>query len=312
VEKEIHAAEECYSFRDRPAVTWINIDGLHQVEAIAKIGQHFGLHPLVLEDIVNTEQRPKLEDYGKYIFMVAKMLSYDDTQGMIQTEQISLVLSSNFVLTFQEGSEDDFAPVRERIKSPNGRLRNMGADYLLYTLIDAVVDNYFIVLDKIGEKVEELEEILLTQFAHAHVHKIHDLRREMILARKSIWPLREAITVLARQETALIKEATAVYLRDVYDHTVRLSDTVESNRDLLSVMMDIYLTSLSNRMNEVMKTLTIISTIFMPLTFIAGVYGMNFDHMPELRWPWGYPVVLGGMLVLGIGMVFFFKKKKWF
>ncbi len=310
-EKEIKAAEECFPFRDLSAVTWINIDGLHDVETIAKIGQHFGLHPLVLEDIVNTEQRPKLEDFGQYIFIVTKMLSYDEKLDKIQAEQISFVLGSNFVITFQEGGEDDFAPVRARLKNENSRLRKMGVDYLLYTLIDAVVDRYFVVLEKTGEKIEEVEELLLSLHAQANLHRIHDLRRQMILLRKAIWPLREVITALARRETPLIQETTAIYLRDVYDHTVRLIDTVESNRELLSVLMDIYLTSLSNRMNEVMKVLTIISTIFMPLTFIAGIYGMNFEHMPELRWRWGYPLILALMFLLGIGMLIFFKKRKW-
>jgi magnesium transporter len=310
-EKEIRTPEECYPYRDRPTVTWINMDGLHQVEAVAKIGQHFGLHPLVLEDIVHTEQRPKLEDFGQYVFIVTKMLSYDEKLQKIKAEQISFVLSANFVLTFQEGGEDDFAPVRARLKNENNRLRKLGTDYLLYTLLDAVVDNYFVVLDKIGEKIEEVEEVLLTREAQANLPKLHSLRREMILLRKSIWPLREVITFLARPETSLVKEATAIYLRDLYDHTVRVIESVENNRDLLSVLMDIYLTSLSNRMNEVMKTLTIISTIFMPLTFIAGVYGMNFAHMPELQWRWGYPLILALMLALGIGMVFFFKKRKW-
>ncbi|MGH7494008.1 MAG: magnesium/cobalt transporter CorA [bacterium] len=310
-EQEIRTPEECFPYRDRPTVTWINVDGLHQVEAIARIGQHFGLHPLVMEDVVNTEQRPKLEDFGQYIFIVTKMLSYDEKLESIQTEQISFVLGSKFVLTFQEGSEDDFAPVRARLKNENSRLRRMGADYLLYTLIDAVVDNYFVVLDKIGERIEEVEEILLTQHAHANLQIIHDLRRHMIVLRKSIWPLREVITALARRETPLIKEETVIYLRDVYDHTVRLIDTIESNRELFSALMDIYLTSLSNRLNEVMKMLTIISTIFMPLSFIAGIYGMNFDHMPELRWPWGYPLILVLMISLGVGMLVYFRKRKW-
>jgi magnesium transporter len=240
------------------------------------------------------------------------MLSYDEKLERIKTEQISFVLGSKFVITFQEGSEDDFAPVRARIKNENSRLRKMGADYLLYTLLDAVVDNYFVVLDRLGERIEEVEEILLTQQAHANLQQIHELRRQMILLRKAIWPLREVITSLTRRETPLIKEETAIYLRDVYDHTVRLIDTIESNRELFSVLMDIYLTSLSNRLYEVMKMLTIISTIFMPLSFIAGIYGMNFDYMPELRWRWGYSLILVLMISLGIGMLVYFKKRKWF
>ncbi len=311
-EKELASVQECLPFRDQPTRTWINIDGLHQVEAIERIGKHFGLHPLVLEDIVSTEQRPKLEDFGQYIFIVTKMLSHEQTSQQVITEQVSMVLGANFILTFQEGAKDDFIPIRQRIKSGNGRMRGMGADYLLYALLDAIVDNYFVILEKLGEQIETLEETLLTNPTQAQLKAVHKLRREFILMRKSIWPLRDVVATLERRESPLIKNTTTIYLRDLYDHIARVIDTVENYRDLVSVLLDIYLSSLSNKLNEVMKTLTIITTIFIPLSFIAGVYGMNFEHMPELKWAWSYPLVLVAMVLLGVAMVFYFKKRKWF
>ncbi len=311
-EKEIAGVQECFPFRDRPSVTWINVDGLHQVEAVERIGKHFGLHPLVLEDIVNTDQRPKLEDFEEYIYIVTKILSYDETTARVATEQVSMVLGANFLLTFQEGAKDDFVFVRARIKSGNSRMRTMGTDYLIYALLDAIVDNYFLILDKLGAQIEELEEVLLAQPTQPQLNTVHKLRRDFILMRKSIWPLRDVVATLERRESPLIKSTTTIYLRDLHDHIARVIDTVENYRDLVSVLLDIYLSSLSNKMNEVMKTLTIITTIFIPLSFIAGVYGMNFEHMPELKWPWGYPLVLALMLALGVVMVFYFKKRKWF
>ena len=311
-ERELASVQDCLPFRDQPTRTWINIDGLHQVDAIERIGKHFGLHPLVLEDIVNTEQRPKLEDFGEYIFLVTKMLSYNEEQQQVITEQVSLVLGANFIMTFQEGAKDDFIPIRQRIKNGNGRMRTMGMDYLLYALLDASVDQYFVILDKLGEQLEALEESLLANPTHTQLNAMHKLRREFILMRKAIWPLRDVVATLERRESALIKGTTTIYLRDLYDHIARVIETVENYRDLVSVLLDIYLSSLSNKMNEIMKTLTIITTIFIPLSFIAGVYGMNFEHMPELRWAWSYPVVLLAMALIGVAMVFYFKKRKWF
>lgn len=311
-EKELASVQECLPFRDRPTRTWINIDGLHQVDAIERLGKHFGLHPLVLEDIVNTEQRPKLEDFGEYMFLVTKMLSYDEAAQQVIMEQVSLVLGANFIMSFQEGAKDDFIPIRQRVINGNGRMRTLGVDYLLYALLDAIVDHYFIVLDKLGEQLEILEETLLTNPTQAHLKAVHKLRREFILIRKAVWPLRDVVATLERRESALIKSATTIYLRDLFDHLARVIDTVENYRDLVSVLLDIYLSSLSNKMNEVMKTLTIITTIFIPLSFIAGIYGMNFEHMPELRWQWSYPAVLLVMVAIGVAMVFYFKKRKWF
>ncbi len=313
----IEKIEDCFKFKEKPTVTWINIDGIHEVEKIEKIGKHFDIHPLVLEDIIHTDQRPKMEDFEKYIYVVLKMLHYNESKNEIIAEQISLVLGNNFVLSFQEFQGDVFDSVRERIRNNKGRIRKTGADYLTYSLIDAIVDNYFAILEKIGEKIEELEEILVTNPIPKTLQKIHKLKREMIFLRKSVWPLREVISSLQRDESKLIADSTDIYLRDVYDHTIQVIDTIESFRDMTSGMLDIYMSSVSNKMNEVMKVLTIFAAIFIPLTFIAGVYGMNFNthtsplNMPELQWYWGYPMALAIMGFVGISMVLYFKKKKW-
>ena len=310
-EKEAKKVEECFPFKDKPTVTWINIDGIHQVDIIEKIGKHFNLHPLVLEDIVNTGQRPKMEDFVDYIFIVVKMLYYDEKENETKTEQVSLILGSNFVISFQESEGDVFDPIRERIRSDKGRIRKMGADYLAYALIDTIVDNYFTILEKLGEGIEDIEDELVTNPMPETLQTIHNLKREMIFLRKSVWPLREVISRLERWESSLIQKSTGIYLRDVYDHTIQVIDAIETFRDMLSGMLDIYLSSVSNRMNEVMKVLTIIATIFIPLTLVAGIYGMNFKFMPELAQPWGYPMVYSIMLVIGILMVMYFRKKKW-
>lgn len=311
-EKEVSAIEECFIFKDKPTVTWVNVEGIHQPEIIQKLGDCYGFHPLAMEDILNTDQRPKMEDYGDYLYIVLKMLYSNDKSTEIVHEQISLILGSNFVISFQEGIKGDvFNPIRERIRTGKGRIRNMGADYLAYSLMDAIVDNYFIVLEKMGGKIEDIEETLIKQPTAETLHMLHKFKREMIFLRKSVWPLREAISVLERGGSALIKEPTRMYLRDIYDHTIQVIDTIETFRDMLSGMLDIYLSSISNKMNEIMKFLTIIGTIFIPLTFIAGVYGMNFAFMPELKWRWGYFLVLAFMLCIGIFMLFYFKRKKW-
>jgi len=311
-EKEIETVDECLAFKDTPTATWINVQGIHEVEILEKLGEGFALHPLTVEDILNTDQRPKVEDFGDYIYIVLRMISYDDISGEIVTEQTSLILASNLVISFQEGAEGDvFDPVRERIRTGKARMRNMGADYLAYTLVDAIVDNYFAVLEKLGEDIEFLEDELVTNPTPEILQAIHDLKREMIFLRKSVWPLREVISALERGESPLIKESTQIYLRDVYDHTIQVIDAVETLRDTLSGMLDIYLSSISNRMNEVMKVLTIIATIFIPLTALAGIYGMNFQYMPELGWRWGYPMVWFTMIVIGALMLVYFRRKKW-
>jgi magnesium transporter len=310
-EIEASTAEDCFPFKDKPTVTWINIEGIHQVELLEGIGGRFGLHPLVLEDILNTGQRPKVEDFGDYIYIVLKMLYTEEENGEIAEEQLSIILGPTFVISFQEGGGDVFDPIRERIRNGIGRVRKAGADYLAYSLLDSIVDNYFIVLEKLGERIEFLEEELVADPTTETLHIIHALKRDMIFLRKSVWPLREIISVLERGESALIQESTLIYLRDVYDHTIQVIDTVETFRDMVSGMLDIYLSSVSNRMNEVMKVLTIIATIFIPLTLIAGIYGMNFQYMPELGWRWGYPMVWLVMLVVGALMLVYFRRKRW-
>lgn len=310
-EIKLNTIEECFSFKNKPTTTWIDVEGIHNIEVVQKLGECYGFHPLVLEDILNTDQRPKVEDYDGYLYIVLKML-HNGKGTTVVPEQISLILGKNFVISFQEGIEGDvFNPIRERIRTAKGRIRSMGADYLAYSLIDAIVDNYFIAIEQMGEKIENLEEELITNPTAKTSHKIHELKREMIFLRKAVWPLREVINILERGESSLIKDATKIYLRDVYDHTIQVIDTIETSRDMLSGMLDIYLSSVSNRMNEVMKFLTIIGTIFLPLTFVVGIYGMNFEYMPELKWRWGYFAVLGIMSAIGVFMVFYFRKKKW-
>ena len=310
-EMEADTIETCFPFKDKPTNTWINIEGIHDVRVLERLGECYGFHSLILEDILNTDQRPKMEDHGEYIYVVLKMLNSDKNNSVV-IEQISLLLGKNFVISLQEGLEGDvFNPVRERIRSGKGRIRKMGSDYLAYALLDSIVDNYFIVLEKLGEKIEVLEEELITNPKRETLHAIHNLKREMIFLRKSVWPLREVISGLERGESSLISKSTQIFLRDLYDHTIQVIDTVEAFRDMLSGMLDIYLSSVSNKMNEVMKVLTIIATIFIPLTFIAGVYGMNFRNMPEIEWQWGYPLsllIMGGVAII---MLIFFRKKRW-
>ena len=310
-EREIKSIEECFSFKDKPTVTWINIEGIHRTDIIQKLGDCYGFHPLVLEDILNTDQRPKMEDYKDYLYIVLKMLSNNKGPEII-VEQVSLILGSNFVISFQEGVAGDvFNPVRERIRNGKGRIRSFGADYLAYSLIDSIVDNYFIILEKLGERIEDLEEELLINPSKETLHKIHQLKREMIFLRRAVWPLREVISTMERADSTLTKEYSRVYFRDVYDHTIQIIDVIETYRDMLAGMLDIYLSSLSNKMNEIMKFLTIIGTIFIPLTFIVGLYGMNFDYMPELRWRWGYFSILFFMFAVSVFMLLYFKRKKW-
>lgn len=303
--------EQCCQLQPEATVSWINLVGLHQISNLETLGGCFNLHPLVMEDILNTEHRPKLEEFPEHLFIVVKMLQFDDASNEIRTEQLSLILGRNHVITFQEQVGDVFDGVRERIRGAKGRLRKMGADYLAYVLLDAIVDNYFVILEKLGDQIEELEAELIQRPSPATMQKIHHFKREMILLRKAIWPLREVISGLQRQEGALISAATGAFLRDLYDHSIQILDTVETLRDILAGLLDLYLSSLSNRMNEIMKVLTLIATVFIPLTFIAGVYGMNFDNMPELHWKYGYFGIWGLMLGCGLLLLWFFKRKRW-
>jgi len=310
-EKEVSQLEECFGLKDTQTVSWINVDGVHDVQIINSLSNNFGLHPLVVEDIVHLNQRPKMEDFGDYIYIVFNMLTYDEDTKEIKGEQVSLILANQFVISFQERPGDIFDVIRDRLRNGKGRIRKSKADYLAYSLIDAVVDQYFVILEKIGERVEELEDSLIQNAQPATMQDIHRLKREMLFLRKSVWPLRESISGLEKLESTLIKKTTSKYLRDVYDHTIQVIDTVETFRDMLSGLHDTYLTSISNRMNEIMKVLTIIATIFIPLTFVAGIYGMNFKFMPELEWRWGYFAVWVVILSVAVIMIFFFKRKKW-
>lgn len=310
-EKVIDRVEECFHFKTKRTVTWVNIDGLRDLDVIRKIGDCYGFHHLVLEDIVNTFQRPKMEDFGSYVFIVFKMLTYPAETQKLEIEQVSLILGDNFVLSFQESVGDLFDSVRERIRGGKGRIRTLGADYLMYSLIDAVVDGYFAILENFGDTIEELEEKVVRHPEPQTLRSLYSFKKEILFLRKAVWPMREVISALLRRDSALVTAPIVVYFRDVYDHTVQVIDNVETFRDMLSGLLDIYMSSVSNRLNEVMKILTVFSAIFMPLTFIAGVYGMNFRFMPELRWKYGYLFAL--LLMLGVvGMMLaFFRRRKW-
>lgn len=310
--KSIKKIEECFIFRTKPTITWIDIDGIQDTSIFAKLGDCYGFHPLILEDILNTDQRPKLEDFSSYLFIVLKMLSYDGKEKKVKNEQLSLILGSNFLISFQENKKGDiFTSLRERLKNSQSRVRKMGADYLAYSLLDTVVDNYFFILEEVGEDIELLEDELLRDPSNSVLKEIHHLKREMIFLRKSIWPLREVVNRLMRSETALIKNTTDIYLKDVYDHTIQIIDTIEAYRDILASMLEIYLSSMNNRLNSIMKVLTAITTIFMPLTFITGLYGMNFQYLPLVQWTGGFFVVLGLSLIIVVIMLVFFNRRKW-
>ncbi|MGH8582109.1 MAG: magnesium/cobalt transporter CorA [Gammaproteobacteria bacterium] len=311
-EQQFDGAEGLAAFKASPTPTWINIDSMQDLSILRRLGDDYGLHPLVLEDIVNTEQRPKLEDYRDYLYIVVKMLSYKGSAVMI--EQVSVVLGPSYVISFQENGKpgDVFDPIRTRLRSGTGKIRMRGADFLAYSLLDAIVDHYFVILERLGEQVEQIEDDLLDHPGPETVQTIHRLRRETIFLRKSVWPLREVVSGLQRTDSPLVREGTQIYLRDIYDHTIQVIDSVETLRDILQGMLDIYLSSVSHRMNEIMKVLTIIATVFIPLTFIVGVYGMNFEYFPELKWPWAYPVLWAIMLGIAGFMLAFFKRKGWF
>lgn len=292
------------------SVIWINVGGVHQVEVVETLGKQFSLHPLLLEDVANTDQRPKLDDYETYLFLVMKMLSLTDRKE-IAVEQVSLVLGRNYVISFQENGTDVFQPVRERLRGGKGRLRQSGADYLLHALVDAIVDQYFAVLESLGEKIETLQQTVVDDPKPETLNDIHALKRQLLFLRRAVWPLRDVMNNLSRSNCPFLQEPTKVFFRDVYDHVVQIVDTIETLREMVSASLDIYLSSVSYRLNAVMRVLTVITTIFMPLSFIASIYGMNFEHMPELQSRWGYPLVLAVMTAVGVAMLLLFKKKRW-
>jgi len=311
VENEFDAFAECLPVGDRGGVTWINVNGLQQVKNLEKLGECFHIHPLVLEDILDLEQRPKIEDYDDYLYIVLKTLSLSPEAEGIQSEQVSLILGPNYVISCHEGDGDLFAPIRERLLQGKGRLRKMGADYLAYSLVDLIVDNYFVKLETFSDRVEFLEDEVVVRPSPETLREVHRFKNDMIMLRKTLWPLREVIARLERRESPLISDNLTIYFKDVYDHTIIAIEEVETYRDILSGMLDIYLSSMSNRLNEIMKVLTIIATIFMPLTFITSLYGMNFKNMPELSWQYGYFGVLGAIVVIALSMLWYFRKRRW-
>jgi magnesium transporter len=309
IEKEVKTVEECLQYKESSKVTWIRIIGLKRIHLLQQLGEHFKLHPLVIEDIMNTTQRSKIEDYGNYLFMVFK--NVDINEDEIESNQISIILGSNFIISFQEQQEAIFEPILERIQNSRGIIRQMRNDFLAYAILDATIDNYFVVIEKISDKIEILEDELVSKPTQDTLHEIHRLKQNMIILRKSIWPFREILSRIERSRFSLIDEKILIYIRDIYDHSIQVMETIETYRDMLSGMLDIYLSSISNRMNEVMKVLTIIATIFIPLTLIVGIYGMNFHYMPELGIPWAYPMVWLAMIMICGIMIIFFKHKKW-
>lgn len=297
----------------RDGILWVNVDGLHEVEKIASIGTRFSLHPLELEDIVNTEQRPKIEDFDDHISVMLKMLSYNTEENRVESEHITLVLADKTVLSFQEErSGDIFGPLRDRLRSNRGNIRSQTPDYFLYSLMDSIVDNYFVCLEKIGERIDEIEDRLFKVQSYDMINEIHDLKRELLYLRKLIWPVRDIIREILRLKSELISESTEAYFRDLLDHAIQMIDNLELFREMLNGLASLHMSSLSMRLNEIMRVLTIISTIFIPLTFIAGVYGMNFRFMPEIAWEYGYPVIWGLMLAVALGMMVWFKHRRWF
>ncbi|MCM1983346.1 magnesium/cobalt transporter CorA [Lyngbya confervoides] len=315
----LQVPEDCRPFLESESVSWIDVQGLGSETTLKSIGEVFDLHPLVLEDVVNVPQRPKVEDYEDQLLIVTRMVTLRPQQEDYVIEQVSFILEPRSLLTVQEYAEHDcFNAVRMRIRRNKGVIRRMGTDYLAYALLDAIIDGYFPVLEQFGERIEALEEEVVDRPTPQTLAKIHQMKRELLVLRRTIWPQRDALTLLFRDGTDFISDEAQIYFRDCYDHTIQLLDMVETYRDLTSSLMEVYLSSVNNKMNEVMKTLTVISTIFIPLSFIAGVYGMNFNsqvsplNMPELNWYWGYPAVWVLMITIAAGLVFFFWRRGWF
>ena len=311
-ENDNASIQDAVHYIGTPELSWINIQGIHDPEIIDAIGKAFGMHPLVMEDILNTTQRAKLDDYKQYLYIVLRLLNYDPEYQSIDEEQISILVKKDCVLTFQESGKDFFKGIRERIRKPNSKFREMGTDFLCYAIIDWIIDQQFTVLEKVDDKLETLEEDLLNSPHTGILLKIEKTRREIILLRKAVWPIRDLISQFNRIDSPLIQESARVFMRDVYDHTIQLIDTIESFRDIVSGMLDLYLSNLTQRTNEIMKVLTVVSTIFVPLTFLASLYGMNFDNIPELHAKYGYYTLLGVMAIIASCMVYFFYRKKWF
>ena len=311
VEHQFTSLEASRSYQARLPVLWLNVHGLHEPDVMAEIGRRFKLHPLVLEDILNTNQRPKMDDYGDYLFIVARFFEIDSEDRQIGSDQVSLILGPNFVLSFQERPSGRFDPVRERLRQNRGQIRRLGADYLAYSLLDAIVDRYFTILEDIGERTEELEDIMLEQPKPGSLQAVHQLKRETLNLRRSIWPLREVINSLTRVDDRFFHPDTRPYLRDIYDHTVHAIESLEANRDVIAGMLDIYLSAVSNRVNQEVRALTVVAIIFMPATLISGIFGMNFKTMPLLDLPGGYLVAIGMMAAVATALSVIFWRRRW-
>jgi magnesium transporter len=311
-EKQDASLEEAAPLKSSPKSSWINMNGIHDPEIIEAIGKHFNIHALTLEDIMHTGQRPKIEEFDDYLYVVIKMLTHEKGSEHIHSEQVSFVLGDHFLISFQENHGDVFEGVRERLRKGKGRLRKEKADYLLYTLMDAIVDNYFLILESIGDDIESLEKEMLGDHQSKTLMSLHNIKQELIFFRRQVWHVRDFLNILEKEGKQNVQESTALFLRDLHDHTIQVIDAIEAYRDLLTGMQDLFLSNISNRLNEVMKILTIISTIFIPITFLAGVYGMNFKYMPEIAKPWAYPAFWLVVILSVLGMMVFFKRKRWF
>lgn len=310
-ERQIERVEELAACLNGPGKCWINIDGLEDAAMLQRLGDLFGLHPLAIEDVLQTVQRPKVEEYEDHFYIVAQMV-YAEAPLRVEFEQVSIFFSGRFLITIQEApGRDVFEPVRARLRNGHAFSRSRGYDDLAYQLVDAIVDQFFPVLERLGEAVEDLEIALLKRPSKKELHQLHALKRILLKMRRNAWPMREMVNALIRDESGMVTSETKVFLRDCYDHTIQILDMIETYRDILGGMMDLYLSSLSMRTNEIMRVLTVVSTIFIPLTFIVGVYGMNFDYMPELRTRYGYFICLGVMGVLAVGMLILFRRNKW-
>lgn len=311
IENKNATIEECLIFLDNPTITWINIKGINDPKMMETLGKHFDLHPLMQEDILNTGQRCKLDDYKSTLFIVMRIFYYNSGKQILEDEQISLVLGSNYVLSFLEGKHDIFNSIRERINAEGSRLRNSGADYLCYALIDCIVDHHFLILETLELEIDKIDIEVFNRPNNKTLQKIQKAKKEIINLKKGVWPAREVISQLRRMDSPLISDNTKLFLHDVYDHTIQAIDTIESFRDILAGMLEVYLSNISLRMNEIMKVLTMVSTTFVPMTFIASIYGMNFDYMPELHTKYGYFVALGLMLTILCSMLVYFRSKRW-
>lgn len=310
-EKTVETIEECLPYKDEKSVTWINIDGVHDMELIDKIGNLFELHPLLLEDVVNTTQRPKMDEFDDHLFAVLRMLTYDEKENCIMSEQVSIVLSKKFVLSFQEDEGDLYDPIRARIRDNKSKIRDFGTDYLVYRIMDVTVDHYYTLIEKLGDKIEHLEDKVLRQPPRTILQEIQDVKKDLLLLRRSVYPLREVLAAMTRDDNKMIVKKTQKFIRDVHDHTVHVIEALEMFRETVNGLKDAYHSHLNIEMNKTIQTLTIITTIFIPLSFIAGVYGMNFEYMPELTSKYGYPATLAVMVVLAVGMLFYFRRRKW-